>query len=117
MKYLHIILFFFFSAIGFSQVNGIPPKPVPSRLVNNLSQQFPDFLSASEEQALENKLEKFSNETSNQVVIVITDDLGGNDINTYATRIGMNWGVGQNKFDNGVVIVIKPTGGQGQRDA
>jgi uncharacterized protein len=30
--------------------------------------------------------------------------------------LGQQWGVGQGKFDNGVVILIKPTGGQGQRD-
>ena len=117
MKYLRLLLFLFFAAPAFAQVSGIPPRPVPAKLVNNLSQQFPDFLSQREEEALESKLEKFSNETSNQVVVVITDDLGGNDINTYATRIGINWGVGQNKFDNGVVVVIKPTGGEGQRDA
>src|SRR6266498_3653395 len=117
MKYLRLIIFLLVASPAFAQVNGIPPRPVPDKLVNNLSPQFPDFLSTSEQENLENKLEKFANETSNQIVIVITDDLGGNDINTYATRIGINWGVGQNKFDNGVVLVIKPTGGEGQRDA
>ena len=33
----------------------------------------------------------------------------------YATRLGHKWGVGQAKFDNGIVILIKPTGGEGQR--
>lgn len=95
----------------------IPAKPSPPRLVNNLSKEFPDFLSAEEEQQLEIKLENFSKETSNQIVIVIVDDLCGYDANEFSTRIGQSWGVGQGKFDNGVVVMIKPTGGAGQRDA
>ena len=47
---------------------------------------------------------------------MITDDLGGTDASTYAFDIGNKWGVGQKGFDNGVVIVVKPTGGAGGRD-
>jgi uncharacterized protein len=102
---------------SFASEDCFPVKPSPPRLVNNLSKEFPDFISASEEQALEGKLEAFSKETSNQIVIVIVDDLCGYDANEFSTRLGENWGVGQGKFDNGLVVMIKPTGGSGQRDA
>lgn len=102
---------------GFSQSDGIPDKPQPPRLVNNLSKQFPDFLSADESEKLERKLVAFSDSTSNQIVIVITDDLGGLEPYAYATGIGQKWGVGQNKFDNGIVILIKPTQSEGGRTA
>jgi len=104
-------------AAGAQQYKGIPDRPMPPRLVNNLSEEFPDFLSGSEETQLEQKLEDFANQTSNQIVVVITDDIAGLEAWDYATRLGHKWGVGQKKFDNGIVILIKPTGGEGQRDA
>jgi uncharacterized protein len=117
MKFLRFLIFLLIASPVVAQNNGIPIRPDPPKLVNNLSSEFPDFISASEQDALENKLEKFSNETSNQIVVVIVDDLGDHDINSFATGIGTGWGVGQKKFDNGIVLVIKPTGGEGQRDA
>jgi uncharacterized protein len=104
-------------AVSFAQDNCIPEKPSPARFVNNLSKEFPNFLSSGEEQSLENKLQQFNKETSNQIVILIVDDLCGFDANEFSTRVGQKWGVGQAKFDNGVVVMIKPTGGAGQRDA
>lgn len=104
-----------FSAGLHAQKKGIPPRPEPPRLVNNLSKQFPDFISAPEQRQLEQKLRDFANQTSNQIVIVIADDLAGYEPAEYATEIGDQWKVGQEKQDNGIVILIKPTGGAGQR--
>lgn len=95
---------------------GLPDQQSPPRLVNNFSTEFPDFLSASEEQALEDKLVAFNNETSNQITIVIVDDLQGWRAIDFATELGEKWAVGTAEHDNGVVILVKPTGGEGQRD-
>jgi uncharacterized protein len=57
---------------------------------------------------LENKLEHFAQETSNQIVVVVTDDLCGKASWQYATEVGETWGVGQAKRDNGIVLVVKP---------
>lgn len=94
----------------------VAERPNPPKLVNNLSIQFPDFLSASETQQLEEKLEQFSNETSNQICIVIVDDLNGTDAASYATKLANEWGVGKKESNNGVVILIKPTQDNGGRD-
>jgi uncharacterized protein len=95
--------------------DGIPvPPPKPLTLVYDYSAQ--DFLTAGEESQLSAKLQRFSDETSNQIVIVIVDDLNGFDASSYSFKLGERWGVGQGKFDNGIVILIKPTGGAGQRD-
>src|ERR1051326_3030991 len=118
MKNLFLIFWFFLPAyLAFAEDNCIPDKPSPPRLVNNLSKEFPDFLSEWEEEQLEQKLENFSKETSNQIVVVIVDDICGTDANSFSTELGHKWGVGQGKFDNGIVVMIKPTGGAGQRDA
>jgi uncharacterized protein len=116
MKYF-ILLIFSFSVVFqlFSQQEGIPNKPYPPRLVNNLSKAFPDFISKEETRKLEEKLVEFSDSTSNQIVIVIVDDINDMEPWTYATELGQKWQVGQKGKDNGIVILLKPTGGQGQR--
>lgn len=111
-KYFSILLLLLSSTV-FAQSVGIPDRPSPPRLVNNLSSS--GFISADEESRLEQKLQAFANETSNQIVILIIDDIGEMEPWAYATEVGQKWGVGQKKEDNGIVILVKPTGGPGQR--
>lgn len=113
MKSLILAVFLLCSYFALAQV---PQRPSPQRLYNNLSVEFPNFLSESESDMLEQKLVNFSRETSNQICIVVTDDLNGLDAASYATEIGNTWGVGKKEFDNGIVILIKPTGSAGGRD-
>lgn len=110
---LAFLAFLLLSFTGYSQV---APRPEPFRLYNNLSREFPDFLSSDEAARLEEKLEQFSNATSNQICVVIVDDLNGEDAAQYSFKIGNEWGVGKKGFNNGVVILIKPTGSAGGRD-
>jgi uncharacterized protein len=106
------------SVFSFAQADGLPERPSPPKLVNNLSTKLPDFLSESDTRSLETKLDAYANETSNQVAIVVVDDLGGMEVADYATRLGTKWQVGQEKFKNGVVIlIVDPAGGAGTRDA
>ncbi len=113
-NYFTFVLFIAISIFPFfGQEKGIPAKT--NKLVNNFSTEFPDFLSSSEQEELETKLEKFAEETSNQIVIVIVDDLDGYEPWDYAARLGDSWGIGHEKEDNGIVILIKPSGGPGDR--
>jgi len=73
------------------------------------------ILSPNEQNALESKLRKLNTETSNQVVIVVMDRLCAGDAAMTAYEIGERWQVGQKEFDNGLVILVKPTGGPGER--
>jgi uncharacterized protein len=112
---LILVVLFIISNILVGQSSAIPAQPNPPRLVNNLSKEFPNFITKAEENQLEQKLQNFAKETSNQIVIVIIDDLGGDEPWSFATELGQKWQIGQKDKDNGIVILIKPTGGQGQR--
>lgn len=101
--------------VGFVSAQ-IATRPDPPRLYNNLSQEFPDFLNSAQAQQLEEKLEQFSNQTSNQICVVIVDDLNGMDASDYATKLINEWGIGKKGSNNGIVILIKPTGSAGGRD-
>lgn len=117
LRYYFLLIGILFAGIFLGAQPRVPERPSPPKLVNNLSVAFPAFITASEVETLEQKLVNFEIETSTQIVVIIVDDLGGYDANAYATEVGHKWGVGQGKFDNGVVILVKPTGGEGERDA
>ena len=66
-------------------------------------------------QKIEQRLRSFEDSTGNQIVVVVTDDLLGYEDWEYATELGQKWGVGQEDKDNGIVFLIKPSGGKGER--
>ena len=82
----------------------IPQRPYPPHLVND----FTGILSQSQVDALTIRCNEFANKTSNQVAIVILPRLWGKSPADVAYKIGKKWGVGQSKFDNGVVFLVKP---------
>jgi len=82
----------------------LPDRPTPPRLVVD----YTGILSSAERMALENKLVRFNDTTSNQILVILTNELGGYDISDFADRIGEKWGVGQAELDNGIVVVVKP---------
>lgn len=96
-----------------SQAQQIPARPTPPRLVNDLA----GVLSASQVQRLEEKLVNFNNKTSNQITVVIVPTLDGYDKSDYAITLGHDWGVGQEGFDNGVVVLVKPRQGNERGEA
>ena len=79
------------------------PRPEPPRLVND----FAGVLSSSELQALENKLVAFNDSTSNQIAVVIVNDLQGYDKSEFAYKVAKDWGVGQSDFNNGILVLVK----------
>ncbi|MBK8226974.1 MAG: TPM domain-containing protein [Flavobacteriales bacterium] len=72
-------------------------------------------MDAEEEQRINDRLVAFARETSNQVLVLIVDTLCGEEPADFAFGIGERWGIGQKGFDNGIVILIKPTGSAGSR--
>src|SRR5688572_27516874 len=108
-KFLSILLCFF----SFCMSPQLPSRPSPPKLYNNLSKNFPEFLNTQEAQQLEEKLEVFSNETSNQICVVIVDELGNYEPMEFATGIINEWGIGQKDKNNGIVVLLqlKPEGG------
>ena len=107
-KVYFLVVFIISSAFSFSQTENIPERPSPQRLVNDLSQVSSGFISAGEQSELENKLVAFNDSTSNQIAIVIVDDLKGMDVNQFSTDLFNKWGIGRSKNNNGVLILVKP---------
>ncbi len=98
------ILAFAASILCCIAASAIPSRPNPAKLVNDLAGLFTDI----QETELEKVLVAFDDSTSNQITVVTVNDLEGYEASEYATRIGLDWGVGSEKFDNGIVILVKP---------
>lgn len=104
-----IILLFPFLLLA----DDLPDRPNPPRLVND----FVGILSESDAYRMEQELIQFNRETSTQIAVVIVDDLKGYDPSDYSIRLAQKWQIGQQGKDNGILIMIKPTGSSGQRHA
>ncbi len=104
MKFKKILTIAAVLLISTVSVFAIPERPQPQRLVND----FAGLFSAGQMEALEHELVAFDDSTSNQITVVTVNDLEGYDAAEYATRIGLEWGVGSERFDNGVVVLVKP---------
>lgn len=101
-----IVLTFLLVLFSLVSVNGqdFPKRPVPPRMVND----FTGFLSRNEQASLESKLEKFNNETSTQIAIVVIPSLNRYEKSDYAFRLAEQWGIGQKGKNNGILILVKP---------
>jgi uncharacterized protein len=103
MKKLILIL----SAIVLSVnlfASDIPARPNPPTLVTD----YANILSENDKAQLERKLVDYFANTSTQIAVVTIPDLGGNQISDLAFKIGQEWGIGNAKFDNGILVLIKP---------
>ena len=93
--------------VGQAQVPAKPSKPSPivdmAGIINN------DSLTT----ALNAQLDSLSKKTGNQIVIVTVNDLGEMAPEPFATELGNKWGIGGARFNNGLVIVVKPKNEKG----
>ena len=80
----------------------IPEKPSFQTSVYD----YADVLNPQEEKELENKLVRYSDSTSTQIVVISVEDLKGEDIGILTPRWGQEWGIGQEKEDNGILILL-----------
>lgn len=101
IKLLIAVTFLLLHQLGFSQFN-IPEKPGFQTSVYD----YANLLSSSEKQQLEDKLVRYSDSTTTQIVVVTIEDLKGEDIAQLSTNWAQKWGVGQAKEDNGVFILL-----------
>ena len=64
------------------------------------------LLGPSEKNNLEQKLIRYSDTTSTQIIVVIISTTKGENIGLLAPKWGHKWGIGQAKEDNGVFILL-----------
>ncbi|MBI1407706.1 MAG: methanol dehydrogenase [Caulobacter sp.] len=66
------------------------------------------MLSPATQADLTRKLEALESQTGHQLVVVTVPDLGGLEIEDYGYRLGREWGIGQKKINDGVLLIVAP---------
>lgn len=80
----------------------IPPLPKKQTSLYD----YVNLLSGSQQSALENKLIRYADSTSTQIVVAIIDSSNGEDIALLGAKWGQKWGIGQKDKDNGILIIL-----------
>jgi uncharacterized protein len=100
--FIKTILLCLFTTFGFAQFT-IPEVPALQTSVYD----YAKVLSATEKIQLEEKLIRYSDSTSTQIVVITIESLKGEDIGILTPKWAQKWGIGGGaKTDNGVLILL-----------
>lgn len=105
----HILFFIFVTLFALSSVYAqfnIPEIPSKKNGGQTSVYDYANLLSVSQKNTLENKLVKYSDTTSTQIVVAIIPSTNGEYINYLATKWAHKWGIGQKGKDNGIFILL-----------
>nr|WP_121908673.1 TPM domain-containing protein [Ulvibacter antarcticus] len=80
----------------------IPEKPQIQTSVYD----YVSLLTPSQKTSLENKLIRYADSTSTQIVVAIIGTTKGEDISLLGAKWGQKWGIGQADEDNGIIILL-----------
>ncbi|WP_025667689.1 TPM domain-containing protein [Aquimarina megaterium] len=104
-QFILLLLFLGIPFLSFNTTSAqrkIPPKPKLQTAVYDEA----DMLTTSESKHLQEKLIRYSDTTSTQIVVATINSLQGENIGLYAAEWAHKWGIGQSKEDNGVFILV-----------
>ena len=100
--FLKILVCLLVTQIGFAQYT-IPEIPSKQTSVYD----YANVLSPEEKVQLEEKLVRYSDSTTTQIVVITIESLQGEDIGILTPKWGQAWGIGGSKEnDNGVIILL-----------
>src|SRR5688572_19625334 len=88
--------------ITVASVQGTLPKPAGR--VTDLA----NVIDAATEAELDRRLDQLEQATSSEVAVVTLPSLNGVPVEDYAVRLFKEWGIGQAKTDNGVLVLVAP---------
>ena len=91
-----VILLFPFFVFGYTSPGA------PKGFVND----FAGMLTVEQRQLLETKISGFEKDTGNELSVVTVPNLGKDTIENFAEKLFQDWGIGKDKKDNGVLLLI-----------
>ena len=91
-------------ALLFTVVSAQGTLPKPAGRITDLA----NVIDAGTESELDRRLDELEQKTSHEVAVVTVPSLGGTTVDDYAVRLFKEWGIGQAKQDNGVLVLVAP---------
>lgn len=101
--FLCVLCTLFFVQFSFAQFT-IPPKP--AKADQDAVYDYAKLLSDSQKVALKERLVRYSDSTSTQIVIAIIPSTNGENIAYLGAQWLAKWGIGQADKDNGILITL-----------
>jgi len=83
-------------------VNAYYNPGAPTGFVND----YANIIDDAQQQEIENKLVQFEQDTSNEISVVTIQNLGGDYIENFAEKLFVEWGIGKQEKDNGVLVLV-----------
>lgn len=83
------------------------PAPALPALTGRIVDQA-NILSAAAETEIGSRLEALEAKTRDQLVVLTVPSLDTESIEAYALRVANGWGIGDEKLDNGVLLIVAP---------
>lgn len=99
-----VLLLTCFLSLGTIAQFDIPPKPDTKS--QTAVYDYINLLTADQNRVLSNKLIRYADSTSTQIVVVIIASTQGEDISFLGAKWGQAWGIGQSDKDNGILILL-----------
>jgi len=100
---LYVLCALFFVQFSFAQFT-IPPKP--AKADQDAVYDYAKLLTASQKVTLKERLIRYSDSTSTQIVIAIIPSTDGENIAYLGAQWLAKWGIGQADKDNGILITL-----------
>jgi len=69
---------------------------------------FANVIDAATEAELDRELDQLEQNTSSEIAVATVSSLGNMSVEEYANKLFKQWGVGQAKQDNGVLVLVAP---------
>ncbi|MFT4027541.1 MAG: TPM domain-containing protein [Novosphingobium sp.] len=102
MRFLTAWLLALLALVATPALAAFPPRPDGPVL------DQANLLSPEQEAALAGKLTQYDQTTGRALMVVTVSSLDGQDIATYATALGHEWGVGGQATDQGLILLVAP---------
>jgi len=97
-------LFFCCTLLGFTAAIGLRAETLPPKPAHYFN-DYARLVSPQQANALDQRLEAFERESSNQLVVVIFPRMdSASSVEDYTVRVAQSWGVGQKGRNNGAVL-------------
>ena len=84
------------------ELAGAQSLPKPAGRIND----FANVIDSATEVELDRRLDLLEQQTSSEIAVATVQSLGGMSSTEYANRLFSEWGVGQAKTDNGVLVLV-----------
>jgi len=82
--------------------------PKPAGRITDLA----NVIDAATEAGLDRRIDQLEQKTTAEIAVVTVPSLDGAPVEDYAVRLFKDWGIGQAKQDNGVLVLVAPTEGE-----